>query len=129
MAFDVDTDSIFFDASAGSFSEILGDLDMITLSNPTIKNIGNLALDFQISGSDLSSEFDTIGVSNIEYTFLDNDYNSSFGGVLSTEPSLKELNFVPGENQLRELTTRLFIPFGTSTGSYSGSLSLVGLGS
>ena len=70
-----------------------------------------------------------IGVDNIEYTFLDNDYNSSFAGVLSTEPLLKELNFMPGENQLRELTTRLFIPFGTSTGSYSGSLSLVGLGS
>ena len=128
-AFDVDTDIILFEAGAGSFSEVLGDLDMVTLSNPTIKNIGNLKLDFEVFGTDLSSDFDIIGVDNIEYTFLDNDYNSSFAGVLSTEPLLKELNFMPGENQLRELTTRLFIPFGTSTGSYSGSLSLVGLGS
>ena len=129
VAFDIDTNNIFFGGSSGSFSEVWGDLDMSTLSNPTIKNIGNLPLDFQISGTDLSSEFDTMGVNNIQYTFLDNDYNNTLSGVLLVEPRIKELNLVPGENQLREFTTRLFIPSGTSVGEYSGRLLLTGLAS
>ncbi len=129
VAFDVDTESISFSGSAGSFSEVLGDLDMSTLFSPTIRNIGNLPLDFQISGTDLNSEVDTIGVNNVQYTFLDNDYNSSLAGFLSTEAVIKELNLMPGDDQLRELTTKLFIPVGASIGTYSGSLSLVGLAS
>lgn len=125
VAFEVDTDSIYFGGNAGSFSEVVGDVDMNTPNNPTIRNLGNLAIDFEIFGRDLISEFDTISVSNIEYSFLDNDYSS--GGVLSAQPTLENVNLQPGLNQLRELTTRLNIPIGTSIGDYSGGLSLIGV--
>lgn len=127
IAFDLDVDGIAFGGNAGAYSQVLGDLDMLTLSSPTIRNIGNLPLDFQVYGTDLNSEFDTISVENVEYTFLDNDFNSSYGGVLSTLPVVVEVNLMPGEDMLRELTTRLFIPIGASMGAYTGSMSIIGL--
>ena len=49
-AFEVDTESINYNGNTGSVSEILGDVDMATPNNPTIRNLGNLPLDFKIFG-------------------------------------------------------------------------------
>ena len=125
VAFNVDTEYISYNGNSGSISEVLGDINMDTSDKPTVKNIGNMPLDFNIFGSDLTSEFDVIPINNIEYTFLDNDYLQ--GGVLSNQPVLHEVNLHPGLNQLREFTTRLNIPTGASIGDYSGELSLVGV--
>lgn len=127
LAFDIDTASIVHNGGPGSYSEVLGDVDFSTVNSPTIRNLGNIPLDFQIFGVDLSSGLNTIGVGNVEYTFLDNDYSNGVSGVISTQPAHVALNFAPGASQLREFTTRLFIPLGTSMGTYSGSLSLIGM--
>ncbi|MBW2970556.1 lamin tail domain-containing protein [Candidatus Woesearchaeota archaeon] len=126
-AFDVDASQVIFSGQAGSSDEVLGDLNMSTLDRPTVRNLGNVMLDFQLSGTDLSSQLDTIDVSSVEYTFLDNDFTSSLAGVLGYSAMVEEVNLEPGENMLRELTLKLLIPASVASGSYSGSLYLAGV--
>ncbi|MFH1399221.1 MAG: lamin tail domain-containing protein [Candidatus Woesearchaeota archaeon] len=124
-AFEADCTDILFTLGSGGYSEVLGDLNMSTISNPTLRNLGNTPLDFMVAGNDLKSTHDSIPVSNIAYTFLDNDYNSSVAGTLHQAPSLVMVNLQPA--QLRELTLRLSVPPTASIGNYYGSLSITGI--
>lgn len=125
-AFEIDTDSVLFSGVPGLFHEILGDLNFST-ANPTVKNLGNVILDFAMSGSDLESDFDTILAENVMYTFLDNDFNSNVAGTLSYTPVQVPVNLQP--NMLRELTLAINFPTGISVGEYYGDLYITGVAS
>ncbi len=121
IAFEIDTPQINFSGKSGSYVEVLGDHDMTT-PNPTVRNIGNTQLDFEIRASDLNSVFDTITVNNLKYSFLDNDFESGYGGSLGTSKQLVPVGLNYGISQYRELTIALEMPRGTVSGNYHGQI-------
>ncbi len=123
-AFEIDTQSVSFSGRSGSVSEIIGDLDFST-PNPTVHNIGNTELDFMVSGTDLFDGPNVIEISNLEYTFLDNDFNASVSGVVSGSDTSIDLNLLP--DVFREFSMRLTLPVHATSGEYSGSVYLTGV--
>lgn len=122
-AFEIDTPEINFSGKSGSYLEVLGDHNMTT-PNPTIRNIGNTQLDFEIRATDLNSIFDTIAVENMKYSFLDNDFESEYAGVLSKNSQRVNLGLNYGLSSLRELSIGLQIPQSATTGNYNGEIYL-----
>jgi len=126
IAMEVDTTSLVFKASPGMISEIKGDVDESTNANVTIHNVGNAIIDMQLSGTNLTSLSGTMDVSNIQYTF-DNNYNSVFAGTLSEEKQTKNIAAVAASKL--PLSFKLNVPTATAPGNYTGTISLIAVGS
>lgn len=123
-AISIDTETVSFaGASPGASSELLGDSDLET-SSPTIRNIGNTALDIGIYGEDLVSESGVITADNLQYSF-DNDFESALSGTLSEETQLIDLNLEAAEFALNTFALQLFVPQSTLPGHYSGQTTIV----
>jgi len=122
IAMEIDTNSLQFAAMPGMSSEIIGDMDESTATNTTIKNIGNLVFDVELSGTNLSSSSNIIDVGNIQYTF-NGDYNNSLAGTLSYLPQTKQLGIETVSKQ--PLSFKLSIPTATVPGNYTGTITLI----
>jgi len=127
LAMEFDASAILFDVVPGQSQEILGDLEMNTTNSTTIRNLGNVETDIMLSATNLTSgqSPDILTAENIQYSFLDNDYESDLAGVLSGAGQVEDVNLVSGMNALRELTLKLNAPLGIRTGNYQGTLSLI----
>ncbi len=119
-----DTTSIVFNALPGKTVQLAGDESMGT-QNLTIRNIGNSALDFAVSGTDLVSGSNRINASSIKYTFAGTDYAAASAGILSYSPQHEDVNLLPGEQALKGLSFSLSVPATSQPGNYSGSISIV----
>ncbi len=126
ISIEIDTNKVFFSASSGSFSEVEGDLDFSSNGMVTLRNTGNTPVNFGLSGTDLSYGNRIIGIGNISYTF-DNDYGSQLSGTLSHSIGAKEVELQPGPSSMQQLSLKLNVPVGTSSGNYTGKIFLSAL--
>jgi hypothetical protein len=127
-AIEIDSSIIDFNSTfPSSVVEVIGDTDTTTNEKATIRNIGNTEIDIGISGTDLLSATETIPVSNIEFTFNNNNFDSALSGILSYEPQYFDLDL--GIQELNELSFRLTVPQNTMPGSYSGTTIITAISS
>ncbi|MFH1848997.1 MAG: lamin tail domain-containing protein [archaeon] len=122
-ALELDSSSVSFSTRPNGYSEIIGDLE--AGGGPTIRNIGNTELDLKIGGTGLTSGRGTIPVTNIEYSFLDND----FSGANYLSESLADADINLSARGSRELSLRFRIPDGTPSALYVGNLFIIGVSS
>lgn len=122
IAIEVDASTLQFGAMPGMSSEIAGDLDTETGANTTVQNIGNSALNIQLSGTNLSSGSGVIPAESIAYT-LDGNYNSSLSGMLSYAPVTKNTGMEAASRL--PVSFRLSVPVATAPGNYTGTITLV----
>ncbi|MBI4738527.1 lamin tail domain-containing protein [Candidatus Woesearchaeota archaeon] len=109
--------------SAGAATFLLGDALFGTVSQPTVRNIGNSKIDLGIKGSALASGGASIPVSSIKYTF-DASFSSNVSGTLSTSMSMKPAGMAPGAASYVPLSLELTVPAGTKSGLFNGQLML-----
>ncbi len=122
LSIELDTGALAFSASPGGIAEINGDLNTSSSDKVTIRNTGNTAVDFELSGTDLTYGASTISVGSLSYTF-GSDYSSpSSAGTLSTSKQKKNIGLLPGASSLQQLSFRLNVPQGASSGNYSGRI-------
>lgn len=126
-AFEIDASSLLFNSSPGKNMTIAGDKDISTTTKPTIKNLGNVLLDMQIYGTDLTSQENQIDADNIEYTFDRSDFNSTLAGALSPIPTTKDINLSYGADSTNEVSFRLSVPFDSVPGNYFGQVFLLAI--
>ena len=120
VAFSVDTGSFHFgNATPGSTLHISGDMDMGTVNGITLQNLGNTVLDFGVYGTDLVSAQDSIPISSLSFGFEEFI-------VLDENNQLIELGLEAGQSV--PINIELSIPEQTQGGTYSGKITLVGIG-
>lgn len=122
IAMEIDANSLQFAAMPGQSVEVIGDYDEATAANTTIRNIGNIMLDIQLSGTNLSTGSSVIDVSNIQYTF-NGDYGNSLAGALSHSKQTKQVSI--GAASRQPLSFRLNVPTATAPGNYTGTITLM----
>ncbi|HII29817.1 TPA: lamin tail domain-containing protein [Candidatus Woesearchaeota archaeon] len=113
------TQLAFEDATPGELHEVTGDYDPESSYAPTLRNIGNAVLNAEVSGTALSNGGQSIGVENIKYRFFQGDYQS-----VSTTPAISAINLEAGEMSTARLDLALYIPPGTTSGNYAGSVTI-----
>lgn len=118
-ALEFDTGTINFGAiDPGSTSEVLGDEDMGTLSNATVRNIGNVVFDIEVSGTNMTANGNTITRENIEARLDNLSYlNLSVTRTFAT-------NLPAGSLSLENADFKLLVPVGTPDGTYSGGITI-----
>ncbi len=121
VAVELDTSHIIFSADAGTITEIMGDNDMSTADKPTIRNIGNEAVDIELFGTNLSAEQETLPVTEIFYSF-----GNGFINLTNTKQT-QNLNIEPGTNANIPFSLKLNVPLGTKPGNYFGSINIAGV--
>ena len=120
IALALDTASIAFGSvDPGNYKEAIGDVTFGGTA-PTIKNNGNVKIDMNISGTEMSGS-GTIPVNNI-YDDLNNPKGYT---ALSTTPAEHdELNLTAGASSVHGIDFKLNVPSGTSAGDYFGTVTL-----
>ncbi|MHC1576623.1 MAG: hypothetical protein ACXQTE_04650 [Methanosarcinaceae archaeon] len=117
MSLDVGTVA-FGSASPGKNSTILGDEDMGTTDSPTVRNTGNVEIDVNITGSDMTSGGDMIT----------RDYPDAPVAALGyPDPGVArcfDVTMATGASSLENVDGRLNVPYGTPVGNYAGSVML-----
>ncbi len=94
------------------------------VSQINIQNIGNVALDVLIAGTDLiGPSGGIIDVNSFKYQF-GSLFNNIDSKTLSETPILNEINLVPGINSTEMLNLQITLPVDIPAGAYSGTLSL-----
>ena len=120
IALELDVTSIAFgSAGPGGSSEVIGDT-VFPNAAPTIKNNGNVKIDMNMSGTDMSGS-GTIPVNNIA-----DDLNNPDGytALSNTPTEHDELNLTAGASSIHGIDFKLNVPLGTSAGDYSGTVTL-----
>ena len=125
-AITLDSDTINFStALPGGVIDVIGDRDFGTEDKLTIRNFGNVELDIGIMGSRLMSGENEI--SQIQYTLDGEDFNSGLAGILGETFAINDLNLaVLG---LNELSFRVNVPEQAKQGLYTGSTTIIAVGS
>ncbi len=96
---------------------ITGDNDITTLDKPTVKNIGNVNSNIQVSSSGVYSSTSLFSLSNIEFSFTP-DF-SSFAGLLN---ETKDINVQLLPTDAVPLYFKINVPSNQSAGVYSGAV-------
>lgn len=114
VGFDIEGSSLSYDVVPGGSS----------ISNIRIRNTGNVNLDVEIFGIDLTGP-SVIDVENIIVSFIDEE-EISFN--LGKNPKNLNLNLNSGINSEIDLTFTINVPSNAIAGTYSGSISIIGTG-
>ncbi len=123
IALSVDVSKIGFESiKPDEESIIFGDLDLFT-ANPTVKNIGNVALDLGVGGGSVKSDSEEIQ-NGLMFSF-DNNFDSELSAVVEADYNIVDMNLEP--NEMVPLGLKLYVPIGTAKGSFSGAISVVGV--
>ncbi|CAD6491527.1 MAG: hypothetical protein ANIMEMIM_00157 [Candidatus Argoarchaeum ethanivorans] len=122
IALELDTGTVNFSSSGpidpGEMNEVLGDEDMSTLNNATVRNIGNVVIDMNVSGTDMTSAGNVVTKDNIEARINETSYqNMSMSRCFDVDMSI-------GFSSLENADFTLFVPYGTQQGDYSGTITL-----
>jgi len=88
----------------------------------TIRNMGNIISNIEISGTDLTNDKGIINISNLQYKFG----ASSFAPLLNT-PTIADINLGYGESSYTNMNLKLYIPTGTEKGDYTGSITMTAI--
>ena len=123
LAFEIDLNSINCNVSHNRTCLIEGDEDISTKNKPTIRNIGNKALDFRVYASNLSNEVSSIDIGNIKFSFDMGQPDIE----LSNSPTLYDTGLMPGMNSLLPISLLIGIPEDISAGEYKTRLTLIGV--
>ena len=118
-AISLDAGTIAFGSiDPGENNTVAGDFDMGTTGSPTIRNIGNMEIDVNITGSDMISGDDSITKDHIDALAGALDYSDL--GVARCF----NVNMAAGASSLEKVDFRLNVPCGTPVGNYAGSITL-----
>lgn len=121
IAYEVDASSLRCNAKVGQKCSVLGDMNMSSDGKTTIRNIGNMKLDFEIFGKNLENGAEKIDVSNIKYSF------GNLGlKALSKTPVKNEVSLRNDQLSLIGLNFELDIPKGSKSGDYVSEIYLNG---
>ncbi|MFH1054302.1 MAG: lamin tail domain-containing protein [Candidatus Woesearchaeota archaeon] len=121
-AYELDTTSLECNVRVGKKCEVSGDLNISSNDQATLRNIGNINLDFEVFGSNLVSGNNVIEVGNLKYSFSDYPFQ-----VMQINPVLNDINLDKGEMSMIDLSFELEIPSGTKSGSYISDILLNGV--
>jgi len=114
------------DISSGQISFgslITGTNNTLTGNNgSTIRNIGNIMSDIEISGTDLINGEEIINISNLQYQF-----DASLFAPLLNIPTIADINLGYGESSCTNMNLKLYIPTGTEKGDYTGSITMTAI--
>jgi hypothetical protein len=124
LAFDIDLKEVNCSVAYTRTCLIEGDSDMSTKDRPTIKNIGNKGLDFKIYAANLTNNKDSIGVSNVKFSFHGDTPDIELG----LEPTIYNVALLPGNDSVLALSLLIDVPIDTASGSYTSQLFLLGVG-
>jgi hypothetical protein len=117
-AFLIDSSSISFSAEPNSVVQVVGDLDISTIDRSTVKNIGNIPIDFGLRATVLSSGAYAILPENIEMAF-----SSAFSSdkvTLSTSTQFVSLSLPSASS--KEVSYKIFVPELIAPSTYTGSI-------
>ncbi|RZN36782.1 MAG: hypothetical protein EF813_06385 [Methanosarcinales archaeon] len=118
-AVSLDADMIAFGlVSPGENSTIPGDADMGTTGSPTVRNTGNVEVDVNIAGSDMTSGSNTITRDYIDARV------AALGYLDLGVARCFDVNIEAGASSLENVDFRLNVPYGTPVGNYAGSVTL-----
>ena len=122
IALELDSTIINFSISGpidpGETSEVLGDEDMSTLNNATVRNIGNVIIDVEVNGTDMTYNGNVITKDNLEAQI------DALGYLDMSVARCFDVNISVGELSLENADFRLNVPFGTPQGNYAGTITL-----
>jgi len=102
----------------GEASEVLGDENMETLNNATIRNIGNVKIDVEVNGTNMTSAGNVITKDNIEARINETSY------LDMSVTRCFDVNMSVNASSLENADFKLFVPYGTPQGNYSGTITL-----
>jgi hypothetical protein len=118
-AMSLDSGTIAFGSiDPGENNTVAGDTNMTTTGSPTVRNIGNLEIDVNITGLDMTSGGDTI-----TKDCMDAQVDALGYSDLSVARCF-DANMTAGVSSLEKVDFRLNVPYGTPVGSYNGSVTL-----
>ena len=118
-AMSLDSGTIAFGSiDPGENNTVAGDKNMSTTSSPTIRNTGNVVIDVNITGSNMTSGGDMITKDQMDAQVDTLGYSN-----LSVARCF-DANIAAGASSLENVDFRLNVPYGTPTGSYNGSVTL-----
>ena len=122
IALELDTNMINFSISGpidpGETSEVFGDEDMSTLDNATVRNIGNVVIDVNVNGTDMTSAGSVITKDNIDARV------DALGYLNMSMTRFFDVNMTVGNLSLNNTDFKLYVPFGTPQGNYTGTITL-----
>jgi hypothetical protein len=120
VAIELDASAVDFGTGMpGADKSVTGDLDIATTALPTIRNIGNVRLDTEISGTDLTGA-GTIPVANVRTR-----PDASGFIALSQSPQMFDTNLAP--NATSNIDFILSVPSPMEKGMYQGSIIITGV--
>ena len=118
-AMSLDSGTIAFGSiDPGENNTVSGDVDMNTTGSPTVRNIGNMVIDVNITGSDMKSGSDTITKDYMDAQVAALGYSN-----LSVARCF-DVNMTAGTSSLKNVDFRSNVPYGTPVGNYTGSVTL-----
>jgi hypothetical protein len=121
IGLEIDASVINFGSiQAGVPKSVLGDDNFATTSKPTVKNVGNVVIDAQIYGTDMTGPSQTIPVGNIEDQFNTHGW---YALSLSTGRVESNLDLAPGATE--SLDFKLTPPIPLATGLYTGTVTII----
>ena len=116
IAFDLDTEILVFNAKNKETAEIIGDDDFNSLSNPTIKNLGNTELNLGVYSGNLA-----INDNLLQYKFAQDYYN------VSSDVQVSEEMLGHGMNETLSLGFKLILEKYLKPDAYLSSLNIIGV--
>ncbi|MBI4439742.1 lamin tail domain-containing protein [Candidatus Woesearchaeota archaeon] len=122
IGLEIDASSLICSSSSGQSCSIPGDQNISTTDKVTVRNIGNVVIDSEISGTDLNSGSASIPVANVKYSFSP---SLAAPQTLTTSPIRSSIGLVHGSISTKELSFGVTIPSSTPAGDYVGTISLV----
>ncbi len=120
-ALQLDADTIAFGSvDPNETSEVLGDYDMTTLDNATVRNTGNVVIDVEVNGTNMTSTSNgnLITKDNIEAQINEKSY------LDMSEARCFDVNMSIGVSSLKNADFKLYVPYGTPQGGYGGTITL-----
>ena len=113
-AYEIDAKTLACNVIAGRVCEILGDMDMDSEDMPTIQNIGNAPLNFEVSGQNLVNGNKTINTGFVKYGFGEMALRN-----VTLVPALNAVMLNPGDSSLIPMNFEVDIPANTTAGNYT----------
>jgi hypothetical protein len=123
LAFEIDLALINCSLTSGQSCQVLGDEDMSTLDKPTIRNIGNVPLDFKAYALNFSNGSKNVDISYLKISFDGNEPTMP----LHNAPELFNTNLGSGELELMPLSFLMQLPSTLTAGTFNTKILFLGV--
>lgn len=122
IGLEIDASSISCAGNSGDTCNVLGDADINSTNKATVRNIGNVVIDSEVSGTDFNSGSAVIPVGNVKYAF---NPTLSQPQTLTASPVVNQVGLVHGTMSTKEISFGVTIPSSAAAGDYVGTIKLV----